>query len=200
MSPCMLSLHLFFGRPLLLLPETASLSDFIQIWLGSRLKLWPNHFSLVFQESFNNMFTCTSFPMYSLLMWSNLVFSLAHLNILISAQFSLLSSFFFYGPKFRTVCHCWSDDCFWRLCLSIPRASSYRTSSQILPSTSSTRFLSYCWHYKWALRNLFVFQHQWRISIISRPRHEQQNMTFFSSSRMQASHRGLLIRTPSIIH
>ena len=37
-SPFMLSLHLFFGRPLLLLPETSSLSDFTQMWLGSRLK------------------------------------------------------------------------------------------------------------------------------------------------------------------
>ena len=33
--------------------------------------------------------------MCSFLMWSNLVFSLAHLNILISAEFSLPSSFFF---------------------------------------------------------------------------------------------------------
>ena len=33
--------------------------------------------------------------MSSFLMWSNLVFPLAHLNILISAEFSLLSSFFF---------------------------------------------------------------------------------------------------------
>ena len=33
------------------------------------------------------------------------------LNILISAEFSLLSSFF-YGPTFRTVCHSWSHDCF----------------------------------------------------------------------------------------
>ena len=34
-------------------------------------------------------------PMSSFLMWSNLVFPLAYLNILISAEFSLLSSFFF---------------------------------------------------------------------------------------------------------
>ena len=33
--------------------------------------------------------------MSSFLMWSNLVFALAHLNILISAEFSLLSCFFF---------------------------------------------------------------------------------------------------------
>ena len=34
---------------------------------------------------------------------------------------------------------------FWRNCLSILRSSSYRTSPRILPSTSSTRLLSYCW-------------------------------------------------------
>ena len=50
MSPCMLSLHLFLGRPRLLLPETSSLSDFAQMWLGSRLKQWPNHFSLLFSR------------------------------------------------------------------------------------------------------------------------------------------------------
>ena len=31
MSPCMLSLHLFLGRPLFLLPETSSRSDFAQM-------------------------------------------------------------------------------------------------------------------------------------------------------------------------
>ena len=68
MSPFMLSLHLFFGRPLFLLPETSSLSDFAQIWSCSHLKQWPN-----------------------------LVFPIAHLNILISAELSLRSSFFFTG-------------------------------------------------------------------------------------------------------
>ena len=50
MSPCMLSLHLFFGRPRLLLPETSRLSDFAQMWLHSRLKQWPNHFGLLFSR------------------------------------------------------------------------------------------------------------------------------------------------------
>ena len=95
MSPCMLSLHLFLGRPRLLLPETSSLSDFAQMWLGSRLKQWPNHFSLLFSRKVSTGFTWASFLMSSFLMWSNLVFPLAHLNILISAEFSLLSSFFF---------------------------------------------------------------------------------------------------------
>ena len=45
-SPFMLSPHLFFGRPLLPLPETSRLSDFAQMWLGSRLKQWQNHFSI----------------------------------------------------------------------------------------------------------------------------------------------------------
>ena len=42
MSPCMLSLRLFLGRPPFLLPETSSRSDFAQMWLCSRLKQWPN--------------------------------------------------------------------------------------------------------------------------------------------------------------
>ena len=91
----MLSLRLFLGRPRLLLPETSSLSDFAQMWLGSRLKQWPNHFSLLFSRKVSTGFTWASFLMSSFLMWSNLVFPLAHLNILISAEFSLLSSFFF---------------------------------------------------------------------------------------------------------
>ena len=95
MSPCMLSLHLFLGRPRLLLPENSSLSDFAQMWLCSRLKQWPNHFSLLFSRKVSTGFTWASFLMSSFLMWSNLVFPLAHLNILISAEFSLLSSFFF---------------------------------------------------------------------------------------------------------
>ena len=47
MSRCMLSLHLFFVRPLLLLPETSRLSDFAQMWLRFRLKQRPNHVSLL---------------------------------------------------------------------------------------------------------------------------------------------------------
>ena len=95
MSPFTLSLHLFFGRPLLLLPETSSLSDFAQMWLRSRLKQWPNHFRLLFSRNVATGFTCASFLVSSFLMWSNLVFLLAHLNILISAELSLSSSFFF---------------------------------------------------------------------------------------------------------
>ena len=90
----MLSLHLFLGRPLFLLPETYSRSDFAQMWLGSRLKQWPNNFSLLFSRKVSTGFTWASFLMSSFLMWSNLVFPL-HLNILISAEFSLFSSFFF---------------------------------------------------------------------------------------------------------
>ena len=91
----MLSLHLFLRRPRLLLPDTSSLSDFAQMWLGSRLKQWPNHFSLLFSRKVSTGFTWASFPMSSFLMWSKLVFPLAHLNILISAEYSLLLSFFF---------------------------------------------------------------------------------------------------------
>ena len=95
MSPLILSLHLFFGRPLVLLPETSSLSDFAQMWVGSRLKQWPNHFSLLFSRKVSTGFTCVSFLMSSFLRWSNLVFPLVHLSILISTEFSLFSSFFF---------------------------------------------------------------------------------------------------------
>ena len=92
MSPFMLSLHLFFGRPLLLLPETSSLSDFVQMWLGSRLKQSSNHFVFCFLGKFQQV---SRAPPSRCLMWSNLVFPLAHLNILISAEFCLFSSFFF---------------------------------------------------------------------------------------------------------
>ena len=66
-----LCLHLFFGR-----------SDFAQMWLCSRLKQSPNHFSLLFSMKVSTGFTSASFLMSSLLMWSNLVLPLAHLNIL----------------------------------------------------------------------------------------------------------------------
>ena len=56
MSPCMLSLHHFFGRPLLLLPETSSRNDFAHMWLGSRLKQWTNHFSLLFSRKVSTCF------------------------------------------------------------------------------------------------------------------------------------------------
>ena len=95
MSPLTLFLHLFFGRPRLLLPETSSFSDFAQMCLLSRLKQWPYHFSLLFSRNIATGFTCGSFLMSSFRMWSNLVFPLAHLNILISAELSLISSFFF---------------------------------------------------------------------------------------------------------
>ena len=54
-----------------------------------------NHFSLSFSRKFSIGFTWASFLVSSCLMWSNLVFLLAHLNILISAEFNLFSSFFF---------------------------------------------------------------------------------------------------------
>ena len=77
------------------LPETSNLSDFAQMRLCFLLKRWPNHFSLLFSREVLTGFTCAPFPMSSFLMWSNLVLPLAHLNILISAEFSLFSSFFF---------------------------------------------------------------------------------------------------------
>ena len=90
-----LSLHILFGRPLLLFTETSSLSYFAQMWLRSRLKQWPYRFSLLFSRKVSTGFMCASILLSSFLRWSNLVFPPAHLNILISAEFSLLSSFFF---------------------------------------------------------------------------------------------------------
>ena len=99
MSPLTLCLHLFFGRPRLRLPETSSFSDFAQMCLLFRLKQWPYHFSLLFSRNVATGFTCASFLMSSFRMWSNLVFPLAHLNILISAELSLFSSFFYCQNK-----------------------------------------------------------------------------------------------------
>ena len=65
-----------------------TISHRIMMWLGSRLKQWPNHFSLLISRKVSTGFMCASFLMSSFLMWSNLVFPLAHLNILISAEFS----------------------------------------------------------------------------------------------------------------
>ena len=56
-SPFILSLHLFFCRPLLLLPEASSLSDLAQMWMCSRLKQWPNHFWLLFSRKVSTSFT-----------------------------------------------------------------------------------------------------------------------------------------------
>ena len=72
-SPC--------GWPLLLRPETSSLSDFAQTWLCSQLKQWPNHFRLLFSRNVSTGFMCASFLMSSFLMWSNLVFPIARLNV-----------------------------------------------------------------------------------------------------------------------
>ena len=114
MSSFVLSLHLFFGRLLLLHPESSSLSDFAHMWLYSRIKQWPYHFSLLFSWKVSTGFMCVSFPMSSFLMCSNLFFLLAHSTSSFLLKFTLLSEshLSFYGPTFITVCHCWSGDCF----------------------------------------------------------------------------------------
>ena len=66
------------------------------------------HFSLLFSSKYSTGFMRASFLMSSLLMWSNLVFHTAQLNILI--EFTLI--FLLYSPTFRTVCNCWYDDSF----------------------------------------------------------------------------------------
>ena len=71
MSPCMLSLHLCFGRPLLRVPETSSLNNFAQMWFKRcRLKRWPNHFHDLFSWKVSMGVMCASFLMSSCLMWS----------------------------------------------------------------------------------------------------------------------------------
>ena len=55
----MLSLHLFFGRPLLLLPETSSLNDFTHnfyVVLFSPQAVAKSFYSFVFQERFNRFY------------------------------------------------------------------------------------------------------------------------------------------------
>ena len=71
MSPCMLSLHLCFGRPLLRVPETSSLNDFAQMWFKCcHLKRWPNHFHDLFSWKVSMGVMCASFLVSSCLMWS----------------------------------------------------------------------------------------------------------------------------------
>ena len=47
--------------------------------------LWPKHFSILFSRKVSTCFTCSPFLISSFLMWSNLVFPLVHINVLISA-------------------------------------------------------------------------------------------------------------------
>ena len=64
----MLSQHLLFSRPLLLLSETYSPSDFAKMWLGSRLNQWPNHFRLCFPGTFQHDL-CRVPPSWCLHFW-----------------------------------------------------------------------------------------------------------------------------------
>ena len=138
MPPLMLSLHLFFCRPLLLSQKHLVLA--ISHRCGCVLTS-----SLLFSRKVSTRFTRASFLMYSVRMWSNLVFPLAHLNILISAEVSLFSSFFFTAQHSEPYVIAGLMIVL-RLCLSILRAYPYRTSPRILPFTSSTRLLFYCEH------------------------------------------------------
>ena len=101
-----------------------SLNDFEKVWLFSRLKQWPNNCSILFSTKVSTGFTCASLLMSSFLMWSNLVFPLAHLNILISAELTLNSSHlsFFLLPNIQNRVSLVVGRLFWRLCRSIPRA------------------------------------------------------------------------------
>ena len=174
-SPCMLSLHLFFGRPLLLLPETSSLCDFTQMWLNSRLKQWPTHFCFIgkFQQvlrappSWCLHFWCV--PTWSSLL--PILTSSFRLNLVCSCLSSLRPNILnrMSSPVWKL---------FWRLCLSIPRASSYRTSPRIYPFTSSTRFLSYCWHQPVNLPHSWILTRCiWRMSLWA-VQHQQSLLWF----------------------
>ena len=64
----------------LALPQTSSCTYYV---VGFQ---WPNHF--FFPRNVSTCFMCASFLMSSFLMWSNLVFPLAHLDVQISAEFT----------------------------------------------------------------------------------------------------------------
>ena len=117
MSPCMLSLHLFLGRPRLLLPETSSLSDFAQMWLGSGqttlVFCFPGKFQHVLRgpPSWCLHFWCgptwsSLLPISTSSFRLNLVCS--HLSSLRPNILNRMSSLVWW--------------LFWRLCLSVPIA------------------------------------------------------------------------------
>ena len=106
------------------------------MWLRSRLKQWPNHFSLLFSRKVSTGFTSASFLMSSFLMWSNLVFPLVHLNILISdvVQHGLPSC-----PSQHP--HFWCDPT-WSSLLSISTSSFLMWSSLVFPLVHLNIFIS----------------------------------------------------------
>ena len=56
----------FRPKPLFLLPEISSLSDFAQMWLRSCFEQWANHLlprSVLFSRKVSTGFTCASFLM-----------------------------------------------------------------------------------------------------------------------------------------
>ena len=101
-----------------------SLSDFAHnyMWYHSRLNRWPNHFNLLFSR---NVSTC--------FLPDVIVSDVVHLGIpsclsqhRISAEFSFFLYFFFATQHTEPLVIACLIIVF-RLCLSIPRASSYRT-------------------------------------------------------------------------
>ena len=95
-----LHVSLYVFPPSLFRPTSAPSPQNVQVLAISHRCGWvlasssdQNAFELI-SMNVSTGFTCASFLMSSFLMWSNLVFPLAHLNILISAEFNLLSSFF----------------------------------------------------------------------------------------------------------
>ena len=122
----MFYLHLFFGRPLLLLPETSSLSDFAQIYVvvfSPRAVAKPLKYV---SRKVSTGFTCASFLMSSFLMWSNLL-------PIWTSSFRLNLVFLFYGPTFTTVYQLLFWWLFWRLCIS-PSIQSHLVVRSLRPT------------------------------------------------------------------
>ena len=99
-------------------------------------------FTLVFCFPGNfNRFYVSLLPDFLISDVINLISPLAHLNILISAEFLLFSSFFFPAQHSEPYVIAYNVTVSFN-----STASPYRTLTRILPYSSSTRLLSYCLH------------------------------------------------------
>ena len=123
------------------------------MWLCSRLKQWTNHFSLLFSRKVTGCM-CAFFLISSFLMWFNLVFPLAHLTILISAEFSLFSSFVFTAQH--------SEPYVIAVMMIVLKTLSFNSTgiflSHITPDISSNSFTNFLILYcNWCRRQISIF-------------------------------------------
>ena len=166
MSPCMLSLHLFLGRPLFLLPKTSSRSDLHRCGWVLASSSDQTTFVFCFPGKFQQVLRGP--PSWCLHIWCDPTWSSLLPISTSSFRLNLICSHLsFLRPNIlnRKSSLVWW--LFWRLCLSILRASSYRTSPRILPSTSYTRFLSCSWHQPVNLpKSWTVTRGMWRLSLL----------------------------------